>query len=267
MLTKSQATLQRDRDQEIRDITSSFAKVWLESGDLCTSQYLDTEDGGLERLGAELSRWEDVPRPLVSWLQAQNGLKINGKTITNREMLETAFRLLHYSDKSLLLYDLDRSSIVDIAVDVAFAYTREINLPRKEFIQNNTVPGEAGQVVRRTCSSCNGPALDDCFPIFCRKWPDHYVVKVIFRHGGCGRPECEGNPSLLPSDSQQRYKRPQARSFAEKRRDSGVSILYRSGKDLENCMTTVLVQCANGAPPGPVVNSSPPAICRSATEM
>lgn len=54
-----------------------------------------------------------------------------------------------------------------------------------------------------------------------------------------------GNPCLLPSDPQQRYKQPQARSFSERRRDSGVSRLYRSGEDLEDCMTTVLVQCAN----------------------
>jgi hypothetical protein len=42
----------------------------------------------------EVDDWEDLPAPLVDFIQHQGGLKFNGDSISSREALEAAYNLL-----------------------------------------------------------------------------------------------------------------------------------------------------------------------------
>ena len=63
------------------------------TADTCT-------DEGFEYLEPELSQFEDIPSQLSKWLVSQNGLKIDDKPLSNRDMLKTTFNLLHRKQKT-----------------------------------------------------------------------------------------------------------------------------------------------------------------------
>jgi hypothetical protein len=66
---------------------------------------LESEDADAENsfcLVSEFSEWEDMPSLLAEWLQSQDGLKINGISMSSRKDVETACYLLHCQDKSPL---------------------------------------------------------------------------------------------------------------------------------------------------------------------
>jgi hypothetical protein len=42
----------------------------------------------------EVDDWDDLPEPLVDFIQHQDGLKFNGGPISSRDALETAYSLL-----------------------------------------------------------------------------------------------------------------------------------------------------------------------------
>jgi hypothetical protein len=199
-------------------------------------------------LVSEFSEWEDMPSLFAKWLQSQDGLKINGVPMSSRNDVETAFYLLHCQDKSPLSRDPGNLSIVEAATLVANAYIREITSSQSQIVKEGTIPGKPGQVIYRKCSMCKMSALDDSFPIFCASMQERYVMKVV-RQKGCGRPGCQGNPSLPPTDPRQAHTRAEKRSFEQcssgPDRNAAVSTLCRFGKDLEGCAPTVIVQCTN----------------------
>ena len=58
--------------------------------------------------------WLDLPSQLINWLQAQNGLKINGKPIETRADLEKVFftsswgrRSFRFSIESIRKFEYD----------------------------------------------------------------------------------------------------------------------------------------------------------------
>jgi hypothetical protein len=195
--------------------------------------------------------WENLPEELKSWLQTQDGLKINKEQISSRSMLETVFNLLEYRRESTNKeerYFLTDISILELGIKVAVGYIKQITSKRNAFIRNNTIPGSSTQVIQRRCSACRLYALDDAFPLFCQSMPGRYVIRINFKGAGCGRQGCKGNPSIIPIDPRQKYVAPIKKGFEKAFRaeedQKKVSLLLRSGPDLHDCPSMVVVKCS-----------------------
>jgi hypothetical protein len=201
-----------------------------------------------ERLqDVELFNWEALPAPLAEWIESQEGLRIGGKAISDRAVLETAFKMLSHSRTAVIDFDEENCSILELAIEVAFKYIKKITSTRRQFVQQQTIPGSCGQVIVRKCKTCNMNVLDDAFPLFCKDMPERYVIIVLFGGSGCGWPGCKGRPSLVPADPRLRYVAPISKGFEKaKRTENGASkilTLLRVGSDLEGCPSVVTVRC------------------------
>ena len=67
-------------------------------------------------------------------------------------MLQPAFYLLDRGKTPCAL--VEDASVGDLARAVATRYMHKITRPRSQFNENNTIPGEPGQVIRRKCCRC-----------------------------------------------------------------------------------------------------------------
>jgi hypothetical protein len=157
-----------------------------------------------------LDEWESfgdfdlshLPQELFTWLQTQEGLRIDGRTIENRKDLERVFQLLYCQGKKLQLGSIKYASVGELALAIGVAYTTGICRKKKEVIIRETIPAE--QVIQRKCSLCKRRVLDDAFPQFSKKDPKSYVLKSRVNQG-CGLPGCEGSAHFLPINTWQPY--------------------------------------------------------------
>ncbi|KAJ5759261.1 hypothetical protein N7520_006417 [Penicillium odoratum] len=147
--------------------------------------------------------WEDLPIPLVEFIQAQDGLKFNKRKIMCRADLENAYHLLQRCEGNLKILD-----ILTLAFAVLGAYGWMIARPRKHLVDDMLILREPPHdVIARKCSGCNKEHLDDPFAYWSKLDTDCYVLWYYFR-SNCGRPECTTKGvDLLPLDSQIRYSR------------------------------------------------------------
>ncbi|KAJ5343820.1 uncharacterized protein N7506_003644 [Penicillium brevicompactum] len=195
----------------------------------------------------ELLDFSNIPAPLKSWLQSQNGLKIHGLPILNRESLELAFALL---DRGLSKSPLKNFSAIYIAYKVGLMYIKKISRPRSEFSLAQTIPAEPGKIIRLKCSGCQRPVLDDAFPWFTTNARQTYVIEVvrISQKGGngCGQEGCRGKPGLVPlSRTVQDHTRLEERAIKQttRRRSNWKAPLCRTGQDLDGCAGLIRVRC------------------------
>ncbi|KAL3478804.1 hypothetical protein BJX99DRAFT_100771 [Aspergillus californicus] len=162
-------------------------------------------------------------------------------------MLERAFKLLSHSRTAVINFDEEDCSILELAIEVAFNYTRKITSTRRQFVQERTIPGSCGQVIVRKCKTCNMNVLDDAFPLFGKDMPERYVITVLSRGPGCGWPGCKGRPSLVPADPRLKYAPPTSAGFEKAKRTensaSQILTLLRVGSDLEDCPSVVTLRC------------------------
>jgi hypothetical protein len=225
---------------ELRRVVASFNEVFEDVSPFCTAENWFTDES-LEYLEPELSKFEDILSQLSKWLVSQNGLRIDGEPLSNRDMLKAAFDLLHHKHKTS--FYLEHAPVGYLALTVALRYIDKITQPKSEFHQNNTIAGEPGQVIRLKCSSCKKSALDDAFPHFSAELPGHYAADVLWEaspdRNGYGRPGCQGQPALVPIDPRQNYTRVQTRSIERSSRAyNGPSCsdpFCRMGEDLKDC--------------------------------
>ncbi|KAL2857045.1 hypothetical protein BJX68DRAFT_263566 [Aspergillus pseudodeflectus] len=112
--------------------------------------------------------WETLPAPLAEWIESQEGLRIGGKAISDRAMLETAFKMLSHSRTAVIDFDEENCSILELAIEVSFKYIKKTTSTRRQFVQQQIIPGSCGQVIVRKCTTCNMNVLDDAFPLFAR---------------------------------------------------------------------------------------------------
>lgn len=198
----------------------------------------------------ERTTWEALPQEFADWIQAQEGLRIRGEPISNREMLMTTACLLHWNCKSAdEPFNPQTSSIMGLAMCVALRYIKGITRTTGKLMQTNTIPGRPGRVIQRDCFTCKKPALDDAFPHFLTEMQEVYVIKVHER-SNCGRPDCQGkNSALIPIDPRQKHTRLRSREVKASARArceiSRITALLRSGTDLKNCPAEILVECPN----------------------
>lgn len=148
---------------------------------------------------SEIFDFGDIPTTLRLWLQSQDGLKVYGVPITNRETLELAFSLL---DKGRIS-NLNQFSTAYLARMIGIMYIQKLTRAHKSgFKQIKAIPGEPGKVIHLKCKGCQRPVLDDAFPFFVAELPDCYLIEVVRSAqkggNGCGQNGCKGKPGLIP---------------------------------------------------------------------
>lgn len=144
---------------------------------------------------SKIVNWEDIPSPLIKFLQAQDGLKFSGRGISCRSHLETAFYLLDSCEGNP-----EALSILILIVWVLTAYGWKIAQPRNRLVDDLLVLRSHPSVIPRKCSGCDQEYLDDSFPYWSKADPDRYVTWYKSK-SNCGRPICEAASVIyLPID-------------------------------------------------------------------
>lgn len=228
-----------------------------------TSANSSAESDGVEWLDETTSAEWDEPAPeVMTWLQAQGGLKIARSPIKDRDGLEKAFRLLHGWEENLPFGSYDYCALGDLALAVGALYVRRVcGLRGSEEVKvghvysqrrSGTVdaliqPGLCGQIMERKCSVCHSVVLNDAFPQFARKSPKHYVVRTL-EGRGCGLPHCRGRVQLAPLDDTQPSIRAVKKDLENppdfRGRKPRNEVFYRSGaEELEGLAPIVKVKC------------------------
>jgi len=77
----------------------------------------------------DLSEWDELPEQLSQWIQAQDGLKIDRKSISSTEDVIRAYNLLH---RKRPIIDVADRGIVVVALEVAIAYFKQVNRCRQQ---------------------------------------------------------------------------------------------------------------------------------------
>ncbi|CAI7665406.1 unnamed protein product [Penicillium glandicola] len=227
------------RNNELRSIITSFDKIVKDVDPFHNAESDDYVE-------SEIFDFGDIPTSLQLWLQSQNGLKIHGVPIKNRQTLELVFSLL---DKGRISH-LDQFSTEYLARMVGIMYIRKITRTESGFKQVRAILGEPGKFIRLKCMCCERPVLDDAFPFFVAELPDCYLIEVVRSTqtggNGCGQNGCKGKPGLVPANhTVQDYTRMETRAIAQtkRRRVNWKAPLCRTGNDLEGCAETVRVRC------------------------
>ncbi|OQD61461.1 hypothetical protein PENPOL_c016G07901 [Penicillium polonicum] len=227
------------KNSELRSIIASFHKVVEDMGPF----YEESDD----YVDSEIFDFGDIPTTLQLWLHSQNGLKVHGVPITNRETLELAFSLL---DKGRIS-NLNQFSTEYLARMIGIMYIQKLTRAQKSgFKQIKAIPGEPGKIIRLKCGGCQRPVLDDAFPFFVAELPDCYLIEVVRSDqkggNGCGQNGCKGKPGLVPANHMvQDHTRMETRAIAQtkRRKANWKAPLCRTGKDLEGCAETIRVRC------------------------
>jgi hypothetical protein len=242
-----QECLERDRAKKLAEPISSFEKVHQDLLDDDFQEFFNDLESPRDWT-RECTTWEALPQQFVDWIQAQEGLRLNGEPISNRDMLEIASQLLHWRGNNKSFHS-STSPITVLAVNVALQYINGITRTGSGLMQDCTIPGSADQVIQREFFTCKKPPLSDAFPRFHKDMPGAYVI-IVHERSNCGRLDCNGkNSALTPIDPRQKYTRLRTRALEASVRAKGetslIAALLRSGSDLKDCTEEVLVQCPN----------------------
>ncbi|QQK45326.1 hypothetical protein Pdw03_0224 [Penicillium digitatum] len=227
------------RNNELQSVIASFERVVKDMDPFQN----ETSDDYVE---SEIFDFGDIPTPLGLWLRSQDGLKIHGVPITNRETLDVAFSLLDKGRRS----HPNQFSTEYLAYMVGIMYIRKITRTESGFKKFQAIPGEPGKLIHRKCRACQRPVLDDAFPFFVAELPSCYLIEVVrsAQNGGngCGQNGCKGKPGLVPANHMvQDHTRMETRAIAQtkRRKSNWKAPLCRTGKDRGGCAETVRVRC------------------------
>jgi hypothetical protein len=238
-LKDMQEYLERDRAKKLAETISSFEKIHQDLLDDHFQEFFNDLETPWD-ITRECTTWEALPQQFVDWIQAQEGLRLNGEPISNRDMLEIASQLLHWRGHNKSFPSSSSTSpIIVLAVNVALQYVNEITRIGSGLMQDCTIPGSPNQVIQRECFTCKRPVLSDAFPRFHKDMPGAYVI-IVHERSNCGRLDCNGkNSALTPVDPRQKYTRLRTRALETSVRAQGetslIAALLRSGSDLKDC--------------------------------
>lgn len=152
--------------------------------------------------------WEDIPRRLRSWLQEQDGLKVEGVPIASvGDLLRVHGMILK---KPAISQEALGVSIMTIFLQVVTRYYHlTACAARDSSIEHLTVRGTKPMPLK--CSRCHSRLLDDPFPRHKKIEKERYVAHHLKR--GCGSESCQMNkgPGLaVPWDSRVPWAAPKA---------------------------------------------------------
>ena len=192
----------------------------------------------------EVLEWDEIPNPLITWVQAQNGLKIDQKPISSKEELITACHLLAPTNDSYC----DRT-LMQTLIRTATWYIARVRKQRHKSVQDLIIPGAVPYAIMpRKCAKCGERVLDDAFACYAKEDPRKYVI--WYRHGGCGRPGCRtGAPGtqfvhLVPANSHQAYKLASRQKLRAPRITPWEEYLLRcSEEELKDMLQEVHITC------------------------
>ncbi|GAA82110.1 hypothetical protein AKAW_00225 [Aspergillus luchuensis IFO 4308] len=162
---------------ELEELSSIFlpsASTAVQHDNATPGQFVSChlEDIFTNLQGSDCWDWEDLPDPLVEFIQAQDGLKFNRREISCRNDLELAFNLLQKCKGSPETLD-----ILTLAFLVLDAYGWLISRPRLPQVDGLLILRDPPHdVVPRKCSACGKQYLDDAFAYWSMRNPEYYVL-------------------------------------------------------------------------------------------
>jgi hypothetical protein len=86
LLNMKQDVLERDRAEKLASTVSSFDTIHQLLFVTNSYEFLSDMEAPEDNYGG-YTTWEALPRQLLDWIQGQEGLRIQGKPISSREML------------------------------------------------------------------------------------------------------------------------------------------------------------------------------------
>ncbi|KAJ5229383.1 hypothetical protein N7489_010091 [Penicillium chrysogenum] len=133
-----------------------------------TCYHQETESEGYD--------FEDLPHPLVEFLQAQDGLRFDKSPISSRDELETAFWLLERCKGNPKELD-----VLVLAISVLAAYGWMIARSRRPSVDDLLIlRASPNNIVPRKCGSCQRPYLDDPYAYWAKFSPERDLEKYRF---------------------------------------------------------------------------------------
>lgn len=192
-----------------------------------------------------LVKWEEIPTELRHWIQAQEGLRVDQRSITTSAELIKAHQLLSRKPPKITV---DSCGILAVALDVAIRYFKQVELIGREepAIKDLVIKGQAPRnIMRRKCGLCGRRVLDDAHARYKRIDPNRYILR--FLQNGCGLPSCPGNnPNTwaVPVDPAVLYIRPDAKKLAAPPRKPGWEEYFlRPCSEAESLVPRVTIIC------------------------
>jgi hypothetical protein len=195
----------------------------------------------------EITQWDEIPGPLIAWLQGQDGLKIDQKPISSNEQLTMACHLLAPSNDSYC-----ERTLIGTLIRAATWYIARVQKQRHESVRDLIIPGAIPHnIVPRKCAKCGERVLDDAFATYASEDPKQYVIWYCLH--GCGRPACRTRAGgtlyakLIPTNPSQGYKVAERRSLLRLKPTPWEDYLLRCSqeerKDLQQEVHTICKAC------------------------
>lgn len=185
-----------------------------------------------------------LPRDLRSWLQSQDGLKIDGASIDSINDLLRSQNLL--SKRPYSPTEKKRLNVSVIFIEIVARYYHRLTCKHGvSSLDHLTVRGT--QPIALKCSLCESRLLDDPLPRFKKSDKNRYVVHRLKL--GCGSEKCQKSPKpgfAVPFDIKIPWaapktvvldRPPQAASWA--------SVLLRQGDATSDLPSAVDIICRN----------------------
>ncbi|KEY73802.1 hypothetical protein S7711_10669 [Stachybotrys chartarum IBT 7711] len=203
------------------------------------------------------ARWEDLPRALRSWLQGQDGLKVQGEPAKSMsDLLEIHGLVL----KKPVVVETDlQVSTTKIFMQIVTRYYRLIAwAARGSSINSLTVYGT--EPMPRKCSRCRSRLLDDPFPRFKKMDEERYVAHVLKR--GCDSDACQANQGLgfaIPWDDEVVWAQSKAKILRRpKMKADWVDVMLRQGLSLAGLPDALHIICRACKDPASVQKDEEP---------
>ncbi|KAK0386275.1 hypothetical protein NLU13_6112 [Sarocladium strictum] len=159
-----------------------------------------------ESPSSDLREWNDIPLDLRDWIQAQEGLRIDGIPVTNVDSLTRTHRLLCRKQSEVTLED---SGILALALDIAIRLFKQVELIGRDeskiadlehyFLRSAEQVTSLPDTVIIVCRKCQKNEFEDQNPRWTREPAPSGLCKSHM-----GRPRVDADRSST-------YKRPSGR--------------------------------------------------------
>jgi hypothetical protein len=147
--------------------------------------------------------WEDLPRPLRSWLQIQDGLNIGGSPVQSLDDLPKVHGIIF--KRPAIRQEHCQVNILTIFIDIVERYFALITITARDTSIGHLITrGTEPMHLKR--SACKSRLLDDPFPRFKRSDTERYIAYYLKR--GCGQLTCEESRQFsyaIPWDDQVKW--------------------------------------------------------------
>lgn len=186
-----------------------------------------------------VAEWDEVPVPLIHWIQEQDGFKVDREPISSSARLTKAYHnLWNKRDPASL-------TLLQILVCVAESYLSIIRKQKRTSVQDIYIPGVAPyHIMPRKCSNCGRRVLDDAFACYAKSDPKIYFN--IYRKDGRGMPDRMKFAQPIPVEARQDSRRmAYARVQKPRSADWEEYLLRCSSEELANYPSIVKTMCAS----------------------